>query len=65
MFDLDGDKVIRRNEFKKVVNEKLLREYPKRDIDKSFDFIDQDGDGKLNYLELGSAILRDEIGNKK
>ena len=50
-FDLDGDQGIQRNEFHKGI-ENLRVKLPKHEVDKVFDHMDQDGDGKLNYLEF-------------
>ena len=50
-FDLDGDQGIQRNEFHKGI-ENLRVKLPKGEIDRVFDHMDQDGDGKLNYLEF-------------
>ena len=50
-FDLDGDQGIQRNEFHKGI-ENLRVKLPKAEVDKVFDHMDQDGDGKLNYHEF-------------
>ena len=50
-FDLDGDQGIGRHEFHKGI-ENLRVKLPKSEIDKVFDHMDQDLDGKLSYLEF-------------
>jgi len=57
LFDLDGDQAIQRNEFQKGLKD-LSVKLSKRVINRIFDDIDKDGDGKLNYQEFSAFILR-------
>lgn len=55
-WDTDGDALISKKEFRKVVWLLGFEDVDKEDIDELFDKIDTDGSGQLNYMEMKDAI---------
>jgi Ca2+-binding EF-hand superfamily protein len=59
-WDTDGDALISKKEFRKVVVILGFEDAPKASIDELFDELDADGSGEINYMEMKDAICPPE-----